>query len=267
MLAPDRFRGFPYRTRLLAETLPLDPSMIVAELGCGPAFIAEALAPRVRRLVGFDVARATVEELSRQGLPDNLDIVAANLCDTESLIGFAGAFDLLYSADTLEHVDDPAAFFATVALVLKPAGVGVVLFPNERPARRHGETSFRSAAELREALGPRLELVLAADVSRTPWARLLYVWSWKKPLSLAKRLAGLKPSKAHPQSFDETVAGRYGFAHRRSHALLNAYGRLLAAASGRRGGFKLEAIRLDYGEPEILDRYLWLELRKRGDEE
>ena len=232
VLAPDRFRGYPYRVRLMTETLPLDDSLIVAELGCGPAFVAEAIAPRVRRLVGFEIATGTVDALDEQDLPENLDVVPGDACDTTAFGGFAGAFDLVYSTDTLEHVPDASAFFATIALVLKPDGKAVVLFPNEEESSRHGVTAFETGAELAAAIGDELLLDQAFDVAQRGWAKSLYSWGWKRPLRLGKKATGVKPASDNPQTFDETVAGRYGFARRRSFGALNAYGRALVAHVG-----------------------------------
>lgn len=243
----------------MAETLPLDDSLVVAELGCGPAFVAEAVAPRVRRLVGFEIASDTIEALGRHDLPANLDLVPGDACKTECFVGFSRAFDLVYSTDTLEHVADPEAFFATVRAILKPGGLAVIVFPNEPPDSRHGDTSFATGAELMAALGEGLSLRRAAVVTRTAWSRFLHSWGWKTPLRLAKRLAGLKPLVEHPQAFDQTVAGRHGFRPRRLFSLLNVYGKTLVAMSGERAGFRLTPLAIEPETP-LFSRYLWLEL-------
>jgi SAM-dependent methyltransferase len=262
VLAPERFRGYPSRVRLFADALPLDASLIAAEFGCGPAFIAEALAPKVRRLVGFEIGQKTVAALGELPLPSNLDIVAMDLCRTDLLAGFGGAFDLVYSADTLEHVADPAAFFASLATALKRGATAVVLFPNEPEAARHGVTTFATGAELLDAVGAGLELVRASSLVRSGWAEWLQEWGWRRPLRAAKRRAGLAPASGSPQTFDETVAGLYGFESRRAFTLANAWGRLLVRLSGRRAGWRFEPLQLRPDTP-LVGKYVWLELERR----
>lgn len=262
MLAPDRFRGYPSRVRLLVDALPLDPSLIVAEFGCGPAFIAEALAPKVRRLVGFEIGASTVAALAEQALPENLDVLAMDLCRTDLLAGFGSAFDLVYSADTVEHVNDPEAFFASIATVMKRGATAVVLFPNEPEDARHGVTTFSTGATLLSAVGGGLELVRAFSLTRSGWAARLQEWGWRRPLRLAKRRSGLRPATDKPQTFDETVAGMYGFERRRLFALANTWGRLLVALSGRRAGWRFEPLDVRADTP-LTGRYLWLELERR----
>ena len=263
MLAPDRFRGYPSRVRLFSDALPLDASLIAAEFGCGPAFIAEALSPKVRRLVGFEIGSKTVAALEQLALPSNLDVVAMDLCRTDLLAGFGGAFDLVYSADTLEHVADPAAFFASLTAVLKRGATAVVLFPNEPEGARHGVTTFAAGADLLDAIGEDLTLARASSLVRTGWADWLQEWGWRRPLRLAKRRAGLEPSTDKPQTFDETVAGMYGFERRRVYAFANAWGRMLVALSGKRAGWRFEPLEV-LPDTGLVGRYLWLELTRSG---
>lgn len=262
MLAPDRFRGYPSRVRLLSDALPLDASLIAAEFGCGPAFIAEALAPKLRRLVGFEIGENTVAALGGQALPPNLDVLAMDLCRTDLLGGFGGAFDLVYSADTLEHVADPDAFFASLATVLKRGAAAIVLFPNEPEGARHGVTTFATGAELIGVIGSGLRLDRAFSLTRSSWAEWLQEWGWRRPLRVAKRRAGMKPSTDKPQTFDETVAGLYGFERRRTYALANTWGRLLVALSGKRAGWLFEPLEV-HPDTALVGKYLWLEFARR----
>lgn len=110
------------RYRLAAQ---LAPGRRVLDVACGEGYGMSMLAAAgASSVVGADIDVATVEHVrSRYGLE-------AHQTDVGSLPFEDGAFDLVVSFETIEHVDDPERVLDELARVRAPNGLLLISTPN-----------------------------------------------------------------------------------------------------------------------------------------
>lgn len=110
----------------------IDPTLEVADLGCGTGQLAETIAPHVRRVVAVDGSADMLDAARTRlhGLP-NVDIRQGDL---EALPLDAEALDAAVLSLVLHYSPDPARALAEVARVLRPGGrlLIVDMLPHER---------------------------------------------------------------------------------------------------------------------------------------
>jgi SAM-dependent methyltransferase len=120
-----------YRTRLEAVADWARPGDAALDLGCGDGVAAWVVGRRCRRVVGLDLDPAAIaagrEELRRRGAAH----VELRLGRVEgSAAALRGErFDLVYSLDCIEHLDDPAALLDAMRAACRPGGVVIVGTP------------------------------------------------------------------------------------------------------------------------------------------
>ncbi|HYD64516.1 class I SAM-dependent methyltransferase [Azospirillum sp.] len=118
------------RYELAAELV--EPGARVLDVACGLGYGSALLARRTAaaRVVGMDASGWAVDyaTLNYAALDERLSYRAGDACD---LSAFAdGAFDLVVSFETIEHLPDYRPFLAEVARVLKPGGRLIASVPN-----------------------------------------------------------------------------------------------------------------------------------------
>ena len=127
---------FGARSPILGLLGLVDPSLVVADLGCGTGAVAEALAPLVRRVLAVDDSAAMLEACRARlvGLP-NVEILEGQL---ESLPLEASSLDAATAILVLHHLPDPTRALAEVARVLRLGGrlVIVDMLPHDRDELR-----------------------------------------------------------------------------------------------------------------------------------
>jgi ubiquinone/menaquinone biosynthesis C-methylase UbiE len=100
----------------------------VLEIGCGRGAFARLLAERGAHVTAADFSPAAVE-LTAETLADFPDCRAL-VADVEAIPFGDGAFDLVISQETLEHVPQPRQGLAELVRVTKPGGRLIVTTPN-----------------------------------------------------------------------------------------------------------------------------------------
>jgi len=152
----DRLRGELYGASFVQAALValLPRGWTVADLGCGTAPVAAALAPHVARVVGVDNSSAMLKAARRrcQGLA-NVELRQGEL---EALPLAAAECDAALMLLALSYVDDPVAALAEMARVLRPGGRAVIvdLLPHdaEELRRRMGQHHAGFAPKALEAM-------------------------------------------------------------------------------------------------------------------
>jgi SAM-dependent methyltransferase len=110
----------------LAWLEPLEPDMIVLDVACGAAHVAEQAAPRVRQVVGIDLTPALLEvgaERLREAGITNVLLQEGNATELPFL---DASFDLVACRGALHHFPHPERPIAEMARVCKPDGRVVV---------------------------------------------------------------------------------------------------------------------------------------------
>jgi predicted TPR repeat methyltransferase len=95
----------------------------VVDVGCGTGLVGVELRPLARRLVGVDLSARMLEMARQREVYDEL--IEAELIDF--LGGQSSSFDVLTASDVLSYLGDLAEFFQSVARVLRPGGIAVVV--------------------------------------------------------------------------------------------------------------------------------------------
>jgi len=109
-----------FRERILAQ---LRPESIVLDLGAGAGIIAQMnFRGRAAQVCGVDLDPRVV---------DNPMLDEGRVANAEGIPYENDRFDLIFSDNVLEHLDEPDSVFREVARVLKPGGVFLFKTPNK----------------------------------------------------------------------------------------------------------------------------------------
>ena len=114
----------------------LRPEMTVLDFGCGPGFLAKAVAC-VSRVIATDVSRGVIACAQQINAADNLRYVVNGLSDLENVD--TSSINFVYSFAVFQHLtkDQSLAFFQEFARVLKPGTTGLCHVILKEP---HGAT-------------------------------------------------------------------------------------------------------------------------------
>lgn len=101
----------------------------VCDLGCGTGYLAGRLDERGYSVVGIDASRPYIETAQKQYASASVSFAQALFGpDLVESLG-AGRFDLVISADVIEHLYRPADLLDTASGLLKPGGVLILMTP------------------------------------------------------------------------------------------------------------------------------------------
>lgn len=198
-------RAFERELQAVVDGLPLGAAMRVLDLACGDGFYTRRIAERLgsgASITGADLnlaylAKAGAEASRHRGLA-RIQFVAASF----DRLPFAdGTFDLVWCAQSLHSLPDPAVAISHMARVLRPGGLVAVLENDTLhqvflPWPVHLELPLR-AAELRSLLegsrnsskyyvGRRLPALLAA-AGLEPLRMTTHAFDRQAPLGAAER--------------------------------------------------------------------------------
>lgn len=94
----------------------------ILDVGCGGGLMAEPLARLQARVVGVDASPGNVAAARRHSATQRLD-VDYRLGDPAQALLPDETFDVVLALEVVEHVDDVAAFMATVSSRVAPGGL------------------------------------------------------------------------------------------------------------------------------------------------
>ena len=110
----------------LAWIEPLDADLVVLDVACGAAHVAETIAPHVRRVVGVDLTPALLELGSARLQGSGITNVFLQEGDAVSLPFVDGSFDLVVCRTALHHFPDKRGAVEEMSRVCRPDGRVVV---------------------------------------------------------------------------------------------------------------------------------------------
>jgi SAM-dependent methyltransferase len=96
---------------------------VLADVGCGTGALAECCRGLYERYVGIDLVRYDDFPAETEFVQADLDTGRAPLPD--------GMADVVVSAETIEHVENPRALFRELVRLARPGGWVVVTTPNQ----------------------------------------------------------------------------------------------------------------------------------------
>jgi len=117
-----------------------------------------------------------------------VNLYCLDICKNSSFLN--KKFDIIFSADTLEHVESPQGFFNFIKKHLKSEGVVLITYPNESKDKHHGITWFNDKEQLLEIIdkaGLRVDRLF--EVRETVWHRIIreFLWDFPKSILYKKR--------------------------------------------------------------------------------
>ncbi len=121
-----RFRSGQARQRVAARLMPAD--LVLADLGCGTGYFAEALLGLCRRLILVDSSPRMLEEAERRLAARGADtVVEARAGELDRLPIADAELDGVVAGMVLHHLATPDAALAEMRRVVRPGGTAVVL--------------------------------------------------------------------------------------------------------------------------------------------
>lgn len=140
------------------------PGEVVADLGCGPGYVAIPLAGRVTKVFGVDAQQAMLDALVENLPPELSAKVVPVLGELPRIPLEDHSLDRAVAVNVIHEIEDVATFEAEVRRCLRDGGrLSIVDFPKR-------ETSF----------GPPLSERLSEEemVARFPYFRKVKAWSY-----------------------------------------------------------------------------------------
>jgi SAM-dependent methyltransferase len=196
-----RYHGFSARDYLILDNIPISKEISVLEIGVGTGSTAELIIGKVKEFCGVDISKELIEVLSATYRNNNsVNFYRLDVCSDASL---GKRFNVIYSADTLEHVKQPKGFFNFIVRHLSFDGIAVVTFPSESEVKHHGITWFNSKTDLLmliDSVGLKVDNL--SEVRETIWHKIIRKYLWDLPKSLVSRQNITIP----PQTFEQTEA-------------------------------------------------------------
>ena len=105
------------------ESMQLDKSKAVLEIGVGTGRIAVKVAPNCKSLCGIDVSEKTIQRATENlSMYQNIKLI----CDDFMFCKFEAEFDVIYSSLTFMHIQDKLSAIQKIAALLSNNGLFVL---------------------------------------------------------------------------------------------------------------------------------------------
>lgn len=222
-----RYHGFATRDYLIVDNIQLTRDSSVMEIGVGTGSTIDLIGGEIKEYCGVDISAKTIEWLTSEY--EHRTFVkwrCLDVCRDSSNLD--RKYDVIFSADTLEHVESPQGYFNFIRKHLNRDGLALITYPNESEEEHHGITRVNSKKELLgliEEAG--LRAVRLCEVRRSGWHRFVKACLWEFPkLMLTRHKSSLQkrtPQKITPQTFEQTEAYRITRSHGFRYKMYAAY--------------------------------------------
>ena len=128
------YRGYDYSNSF--SNVELIKGKYIAEMGCGHGYVSIALSSEAERLDGFDVDSDAIKRanfLKDRYLISNINFFVFDGYNTNMR---SDSYDVVISADVLEHVPDPKRYLTECYRILKDHGILILTTPNGLVAKK-----------------------------------------------------------------------------------------------------------------------------------
>ena len=122
----------PVRLRYVERAGSL-AQLAILDVGCGGGLLAEAMARQGGRVVGLDLAAELVEVARLHALEAGVSVDYRVESAEQHARDAAGRYDVVTCMEMLEHVPDPQAVVAALAILVRPGGHVFVSTLNRTP--------------------------------------------------------------------------------------------------------------------------------------
>ena len=113
------------------QIIPIQPTMTVAEIGCGEAGNLKPFLDMGCKVYGIDIASHKIENARRfyedHPLKKNLNLISADIYEVQA--DDIDKLDLVIMRDTIEHIPNQELFLGNLTKFLKPDGKIFFAFP------------------------------------------------------------------------------------------------------------------------------------------
>lgn len=103
---------------------------LVADLGCGHGFSSIYLSTKARRVVGFDIDKAAIKHATRLATKLQISNVEFHMFDGYKTEYPDSFFDIVVSADVIEHIHKPIQHLNEAFRILANGGLLLISTPN-----------------------------------------------------------------------------------------------------------------------------------------
>ncbi len=111
----------------MIESLPLEAEFEVLDVAAGTAHLSRAIAPKVKKIIAFDLTPEMLAEGEKEAHKAGLTNINFQVGNAESLPFENDSFDFVVSRLAVHHFENPALQLAEKARVCKPSGfVGII---------------------------------------------------------------------------------------------------------------------------------------------
>ena len=195
-----RYLGLSLRDKLILRNIKINKNFSVLEIGCGLGSIIDKFIKKIKEYHGVDISLKTINYLnSLYKNQDKIKFYTIDVCQKD--VSLNKKFDIIISADTLEHVKSPRNYFNFIRKHLKSDGSALIIFPNESEKKHHGITWLKNKQQLIELIdNSELRIIELKEVQQTFWHKIIKKLLWNIPKSLIYK------SKNKPQIFEDTKA-------------------------------------------------------------
>jgi len=122
----------PVRLRYVERAGSL-AQLAILDVGCGGGLLAEAMARQGGRVIGLDLAAELVEVARLHALEAGVSVDYRVESAEQHARDAAGRYDVVTCMEMLEHVPDPQAVVAALAILVRPGGHVFVSTLNRTP--------------------------------------------------------------------------------------------------------------------------------------
>ena len=111
----------PLRLDYIDERAPLKGARVL-DVGCGGGLLSEGMARRGARVLGIDLARASLDVAAAHAREHEIEVEYGCQSAEQLAEEQPGAFEIVTCLEMLEHVPDPAQVVSACALAVQPGG-------------------------------------------------------------------------------------------------------------------------------------------------